>query len=79
MRDMMSIILEDALDQEMDEELVYSKNDYRNKELNNCWNAHFWKAIHTNYGAIKVNIPRNQKGEFEPSIVKNVRIQPPRA
>lgn len=28
MRDMMSIILEGALDQEMDEELGYSKYDY---------------------------------------------------
>ena len=32
MRDMMSIMLEGALDQEMDEELGYSKYDYRNKE-----------------------------------------------
>lgn len=32
MRDMMSIILEGALDQEMEEELGYSKYDYRNKE-----------------------------------------------
>ena len=30
MRDMMSVILEGALDQEMDEELGYSKYDYRN-------------------------------------------------
>ncbi len=32
MRDMMSIILEGALDEELDEELGYSKYDYRNKE-----------------------------------------------
>ena len=31
MRDMMSIILEGVLDQEMDEDLGYSKYDYRNK------------------------------------------------
>ena len=30
MRDMMSVILEDALDEELDEELGYSKYDYRN-------------------------------------------------
>ena len=35
MRDMMSIILEGALDQELDEELGYSKYDYRNKETDN--------------------------------------------
>lgn len=29
MRDMMSIILEGAIDQELDEELGYSKYDYR--------------------------------------------------
>ncbi len=32
MRDMMSVLLEGALDEEMDEELGYSKYDYRNKE-----------------------------------------------
>ena len=32
MRDMMSIILEGALDQEMDEELGYSKYDYWNRK-----------------------------------------------
>lgn len=34
MRDMMSIILEGALDQEMDEELGYSKYDYQNSSIN---------------------------------------------
>ena len=32
MRDMMSVLLEGALDEELDEELGYSKYDYRNKE-----------------------------------------------
>ena len=31
MRDMMSVILEDVLDEELDQELGYSKYDYRNK------------------------------------------------
>ena len=35
---MMSIILEGALDQELDEELGYSKYDYRNKETDNSRN-----------------------------------------
>ena len=39
MRDMMSIILEGALDQELDEELGYSKYDYRNKETDNSRNG----------------------------------------
>ena len=31
MRDMMSVLLEGALDEELDEELGYSKYDYRNQ------------------------------------------------
>ena len=38
MRDMMSIILEGTLDAEMDEELGYSKYDYRNKDTENSRN-----------------------------------------
>lgn len=37
MRDMMSIILEGALDQELDKELGYSKYDYRNKETSSSY------------------------------------------
>lgn len=40
MRDMMPIILEGALDQEMDGELGYSKYDYRNKDTDNSRNGH---------------------------------------
>ena len=40
MRDMMSVILEGALDEELEQELGYSKYDYRNKETNNSRNGH---------------------------------------
>lgn len=39
MRNMMSIILKGILDQEMDEELGYSKYDYLNKETDNSRNG----------------------------------------
>ena len=70
MRDMMSIILEGALDEEMDEELGYSKYDYRNKETDNSRNGHSQKTMHTSYGDMEIDIPRDRKGEFEPQIVK---------
>jgi len=43
MRDMMSIILEGALEGELDEELGYSKYDYRNKETDNSRNGYSQK------------------------------------
>ena len=67
------IILEGALDQEMDEELGYSKYDYRNKETDNSRNGHSQKTMHTSYGDMEIDIPRDRKGEFEPQIVKKFR------
>lgn len=50
MRDMMSILLGGALDGELNEELGYSKYDYRNKDSDNRRNAHSAKTMHTSYG-----------------------------
>ena len=72
MRDMMSIILEGALDQELDEELGYSKYDYHNKETDNSRNGHSQKTLHTSYGDMEIDVPRDRKGEFEPQIVKKI-------
>ena len=69
MRDMMSIILEGALDQEMDEELGYSKYDYRNKETDNSRNGHSQKIIPAT-AIWRLISQRDRKGEFEPQIVK---------
>lgn len=50
MRDMMSIILEGALEQELNEKFGYSRYDCRNKETDNSGNGHSQKTMHTSYG-----------------------------
>lgn len=70
MRDMMSILLEGALDEELNQELGYSKYDYRNKDTDNSRNGHSKKTMHTGYGDMDVSIPRDRNGEFEPKLVK---------
>lgn len=70
MRDMMSVILEGAMDGELDEELGYSKYDYRNKETDNSRNGHSSKTMHTSYGDMEINVPRDRNGEYEPQVVK---------
>ena len=45
MRDMMSVLLEGALDEELNEELGYSKYDYRNQETDNSRNGHSKKTL----------------------------------
>ena len=75
MQDMMSIILEGALDQEMDEELGYSKYDYRNKETDNSRNGHSQKTMHTSYGDMEIDIPRTGKGSLNHRLSKSIRIR----
>lgn len=70
MRDMMSVILEGALDEEQEQELGYSKYDYRNKDTGNSRNGHSRESMHTSYGDMQIDVPRDRNGEFEPQIVK---------
>ena len=70
MRDMMSIVLEGALDEELDEELGYSKYDYHNKDTDNSRNGHSKKTMHTSYGDMEIDIPRDRQGDFEPKLIK---------
>lgn len=63
MRDMMSVLLEGALDEELNEELGYSKYDYRNKETDNSRNGHSKKTMRTSYGVYgRCNPKRPQRG-----------------
>ena len=76
MRDMMSVILEGALDEELDEELGYSKYDYRNKETDNSRNGHSSKTMHTSYGDMDVAIPIEAvypKTEIQQCIIHQIR------
>ena len=69
MRDMMSVLLEGPLDEELNEELGYSKYDYRNKETDNSRNGHSKKTMHTSYGDMDIAISRDRKGEYEPQLI----------
>jgi putative transposase len=70
MRDMMSVILEGALDEELNEELGYSRYDYRNKDTENSRNDHSGKTMHTSYGDIEIAVPRDRNGEYESRLIK---------
>ncbi|MDE7113909.1 MAG: IS256 family transposase, partial [Acetatifactor sp.] len=66
MRDMMSVLLEGVLD----EELGYSKYDYKNKDTDNSRNGHSQKTLHTSYGDMEMAVPRDRNGEYEPQLIK---------
>ena len=66
----MSVLLEGALDEELNEELGYSKYDYRNKETDNSQNGHSTKTMHTSHEDMDIAIPRDRNGDYEPELTK---------
>lgn len=70
MREMMSVMLEGVLDGELEEELGYSKYDYKNKDTDNARNGYSQKTVHTSYGDMDLYVPRDRNGEYEPQAIK---------
>ena len=62
--------MENGLDAELDDELGYSKYDYKNKDTDNSRNGHSSKTLRTSFGDVEVCVPRDRKGEFEPVVLK---------
>ena len=62
--------MENGLEAELDEELGYSKYDYRNKETDNSRNGHSSKKLKTSFGDVEISTPRDRKGEFEPQLLR---------
>ena len=62
--------MENGLDAELEDELGYSKYDYKNKDTENSRNGHSKKTLKTSFGNIEVETPRDRKGEFEPQLLK---------
>ena len=62
--------MENGLEAELDEELGYSKYDYRSKETDNSRNGHSSKKLKTSFGDVEISTPRDRKGEFEPQLLR---------
>ena len=62
--------MENGLEAELDDELGYSKYDYKSKDTDNSRNGHSSKRLRTSFGDVDVSVPRDRKGEFEPQVLK---------
>ena len=69
-KDMVAMTLENGLEGELDEELGYTKYDYRNKQTENSRNGHSGKTLKSSLDDMEISVPRDRKGEFESQIVK---------
>ena len=50
--------IENGLDAELDDELGYSRYDYKNKDTDNSRNRHSSKTLRTSFGDVEISAPR---------------------
>lgn len=74
-KELTKAILERALTAEMDDHLGYER--YDRSDQNNSRNGSYPKNLLTDNGVVKLSIPRDREGEFEPAIIpkKRTRIE----
>ena len=72
-KEMVGEVLGNVLEAELDDELGYTKYDYRNKETENSRNGHSVKTVKTSAGGVEIAVPRDQNGEFERKSTKIMR------
>ncbi len=61
--------LQEMLNAELTEHLGYEKNEYT-ENSDNYRNGYSSKTVHSSQGDIKINIPRDREGSFDPIVVE---------
>ena len=56
--------MENGLEAELDDELGYSRYDYKNKGTDNSRNGHSSKRLRTSFSEVDVSAPQDRKGEI---------------
>ena len=69
-RETIAEFMESGLDAELDEQLGYDRYDVKGKETDDSRNGHSKKTLRTSFGDTTIQIPRDRKGEFDPTILR---------
>jgi len=70
LKDMFGDAIQEMLEAELEDDLGYSRYDYKNKATTNSRNGYSKKSLRSNYGKSDIKVPRDRDGDFEPKIVK---------
>jgi transposase-like protein len=63
-------IIEMLYDEELKDQLGFSKNESRPEGSDNYRNGNYNKLVKTSNGELELTVPRDRNGEFEPKVVK---------
>lgn len=70
LKDMFGKTLEKMLEAELENELGYSKYNYKDKKTNNSRNGYTKKKVRSDLGEMDLTVPRDRNSNFEPVVVK---------
>lgn len=70
LKDIFGEILQEMIEGELEQELGYSKYDFKNKETDNSRNGYSKKKVKSSLREIDLDIARDRNGDFEPIVVK---------
>jgi putative transposase len=63
------MVVEGALEGELDDYLGYSKHDPEGRDGGNSRNGHRAKTVLTEAGPVEISVPRDRDSSFEPKMV----------
>ena len=69
LRDLLGGTIKSMMEAEMSEHLGYEKSERFDSD--NYRNGTKTKKVHSKYGEMSVNVPKDRNGTFEPQVVKN--------
>jgi len=67
-------LIQECMDAELEDELGYSRYDYKNKRTDNSRNGSYPKTVTSSQGEIEIAVPRDRNGAYEPQIVKKHQL-----
>ncbi len=70
LKDLFGKTMQNMLEAELDADLGYRKHENQKKETENLRNGYTPKTVRTNHGPVRLNIPRDRMGRFQPWLVK---------
>ncbi len=69
-RRLLKLIVERAMDAELDEHLGYEKYAVEGKNTGNSRNAYSPKRLKGDFGEVEINTPRDRNSTFEPQLIR---------
>jgi len=71
LKDLFAGTIQEMLEAELEDHLGYERYDNKSKGTANSRNGYRSKKVKSDFGEVKLSIPRDRNGDFEPRVIKN--------